>query len=90
MLSHHRHAYSGIRILSPLIKLKNVVEVGPPLTKLSGSAHKFVLINHDISIIQYALLFGCYQTLSSSSISSPTDLKINIIVSESYAYEFQK
>ena len=36
--------YSGIWILSPLINLKNktkktTVKVGPPLTKLSGSAH---------------------------------------------------
>ena len=34
------HLYSGIWILSPIINLKkNVVKVGPPLRKLSGSAH---------------------------------------------------
>ena len=33
------YAYSGIWILPPLIKKKSVVKVGPPLTKLSGSAH---------------------------------------------------
>ena len=32
-------AYSGIWILSSTLKKKNVVKVGPPLTKLSGSAH---------------------------------------------------
>ena len=54
VLGHHQHAsetqfkwrlagpvYSGIWILPPLINLKNVVKVGPPLTKLSGSAHDF-------------------------------------------------
>ena len=55
MLGHHRPASelpfksitanSGIWILPPLIKLKkktkkNVVKVGLPLTKLSGSAHE--------------------------------------------------
>ena len=33
-----KRADDGILIL-PLIKLKNVVKVEPPLTKLSGSAH---------------------------------------------------
>ena len=32
-------AYSGIWIFPPLIIKKNVVKVGPPLTKFSGSEH---------------------------------------------------
>ena len=37
-------ANSGIWILSLLIKLKkNVVKVGPPLTKLSGSVHVWAI-----------------------------------------------
>ena len=38
---HSGIAYSGTWILPPLINTKknNVVKVGPPLTKLSGSAH---------------------------------------------------
>ena len=44
MFGHNGHAsetpFGGIKILSPL---KNVVRVGPPLTKLSGSAHAWVL-----------------------------------------------
>ena len=39
LAGRRRSAYSGALILSPLIdSKKNVVKVGPPLTKLSGSA----------------------------------------------------
>ena len=49
MLGHHRHAserFAGGPMMVPLIPLTNFkkrVKVGPPLTKLSGSAHAMYL-----------------------------------------------
>ena len=50
-------AYSGIWLLSPLINLKKGVKVGPPLTKLSGSAHDlYMRINLELSLHKSPLL----------------------------------
>ena len=51
-------ADSGICIIPPLIKLKkNVVNVGPPLTKLSGSAHgRYDICKINQDILKYLFL----------------------------------
>ena len=40
MLVRLRPAFSDILLFSPLINLKKIIRVIPPLTKLSGSAHE--------------------------------------------------
>ena len=72
--------YSGIWILPSLIKLKkkkkkrkNVVKVGPPLTKLSGSVHEPYgrwniqsLTSSGSIILKYLLCFVCVDALHHS------------------------
>ena len=47
-------AFSGIWIIPTLIKLKKVFKIGPPLTKISGSAH----------VVGWTVVYDCGISLS--------------------------
>ena len=59
-MAFRRRANSGNRIISPLSQKKNVIKVGPPLTKVSGSAHDINTIDERRLKIVRNRIFDCH------------------------------